>query len=161
MTAPDVEEYTYMITEECPDEDDEESMDQYLIAELILSLGTDGERVGRVIKRSQMALQKEGHQFWVLCEITDHRKDESAISIANGMMRSANGQMKPNIIIRGWELLVQFKDEGLEWVKLKDLNEANLVELADNAVGNCLADKQSFKWWVPHVIMKRNWIINK
>eukprot|EP00957_Ditylum_brightwellii_P154519 11759374-Ditylum_brightwellii.AAC.1 len=42
-----------MITEECPDKDDEEAMDQYLTAGLILVLGTDGERVGRVIKRSQ------------------------------------------------------------------------------------------------------------
>eukprot|EP00957_Ditylum_brightwellii_P079799 6069066-Ditylum_brightwellii.AAC.2 len=52
MTSPDVEEYTDMITEERPDKDDEENMDQYLTAELILGLGTDGERVGGVIKRS-------------------------------------------------------------------------------------------------------------
>eukprot|EP00957_Ditylum_brightwellii_P078346 5957294-Ditylum_brightwellii.AAC.1 len=53
MTAPDVEEYTDMITEERTDNDDEEAMDQYLTAELLLGLGTDGERVGRMIKRSQ------------------------------------------------------------------------------------------------------------
>eukprot|EP00957_Ditylum_brightwellii_P096410 7342073-Ditylum_brightwellii.AAC.1 len=44
MTAPDVKEYTDMITKECPDKDDEEAMDQYLTAELILGLGTDGEK---------------------------------------------------------------------------------------------------------------------
>eukprot|EP00957_Ditylum_brightwellii_P161717 12312484-Ditylum_brightwellii.AAC.1 len=54
MTAPDVEEYTGMITEECPDKDDEEAMDQYLTEKLILGLRTDGERVGRMIKRSQV-----------------------------------------------------------------------------------------------------------
>eukprot|EP00957_Ditylum_brightwellii_P179670 13686430-Ditylum_brightwellii.AAC.1 len=53
MTVPDIEEYTDMITEERPDKDDEEAMDQYLTANLILGLGTDGERVGRVIKRSR------------------------------------------------------------------------------------------------------------
>eukprot|EP00957_Ditylum_brightwellii_P012425 938811-Ditylum_brightwellii.AAC.1 len=52
MTAQDVEEYTDMITEKCPDKDDEEAIDQYLTAELILCLGADGERVSRVIKRS-------------------------------------------------------------------------------------------------------------
>eukprot|EP00957_Ditylum_brightwellii_P044818 3400504-Ditylum_brightwellii.AAC.1 len=44
MTAPDVEENTDMITEERPDKDDEEAMDQYLTVELILGLRTDGER---------------------------------------------------------------------------------------------------------------------
>eukprot|EP00957_Ditylum_brightwellii_P124708 9505435-Ditylum_brightwellii.AAC.1 len=69
--------------------------------------------------------------------------------------------MKPNITTRGWELPVQFKNERLEWVKLKDLKAVNLVELAKYAVVNCLADKSTFKWWVPHVIRKRNWTINK
>eukprot|EP00957_Ditylum_brightwellii_P182593 13908351-Ditylum_brightwellii.AAC.1 len=46
-TVPDIKEYTGMITEEFPDKDDEEAIDQYLTAELILVLGTDGERVGR------------------------------------------------------------------------------------------------------------------
>eukprot|EP00957_Ditylum_brightwellii_P067701 5138828-Ditylum_brightwellii.AAC.1 len=52
-TLPYVEEYNNMITEKCPDKDDEEAIDQCLTAELILALGTGGERVGRVIKRSQ------------------------------------------------------------------------------------------------------------
>eukprot|EP00957_Ditylum_brightwellii_P132938 10136760-Ditylum_brightwellii.AAC.1 len=62
------------------------------------------------------------------------------------MIRSANGQMKPKITTRGWELFVQFNDEGLEWVKLKDLKAAKLVELAEYAAVNCLADKPAFKW---------------
>eukprot|EP00957_Ditylum_brightwellii_P147743 11250986-Ditylum_brightwellii.AAC.1 len=53
ITTPDIEEYTDMITKECPDKDDEEAMGQYLTAELILGLGTDRKRLGRVIKRSQ------------------------------------------------------------------------------------------------------------
>eukprot|EP00957_Ditylum_brightwellii_P058870 4463974-Ditylum_brightwellii.AAC.1 len=81
--------------------------------------------------------------------------------MANGMIRSVNGQMKLKITTRGWELLVQFKDEGLGWVRLKDSKAANLVKLAEYAVVNHLADKPVFKWWVPHVIRKRNQIINK
>eukprot|EP00957_Ditylum_brightwellii_P037872 2864154-Ditylum_brightwellii.AAC.1 len=76
-------------------------------------------------------VDEEGHQFWVLSEITNHRKDASTISMANGMIRSANGQVKPKITTRGCELLAQFKDEGLEWVKLKDLKVAYPVELAE------------------------------
>eukprot|EP00957_Ditylum_brightwellii_P186443 14195090-Ditylum_brightwellii.AAC.1 len=59
-------------------------------------------------------VDEEGHHFQVLSEITDHRKDASAVLMANGMVRSVNGQMKPKITI-GWELFVLFKDEGLEW----------------------------------------------
>eukprot|EP00957_Ditylum_brightwellii_P138876 10585433-Ditylum_brightwellii.AAC.1 len=69
--------------------------------------------------------------------------------------------MKSKITTRGWELLVQFKDEGQEWVKLKDLKAANPVEFAEYVVVNCLADKPAFKWWVPHAIRKREQIINK
>eukprot|EP00957_Ditylum_brightwellii_P011846 892667-Ditylum_brightwellii.AAC.1 len=46
-------------------------------------------------------------------------------------------------------------------MKLKDLKAAYSVKLAECAVVNCLADKPAFKWWVPHVIRKRNRIINK
>eukprot|EP00957_Ditylum_brightwellii_P137962 10518495-Ditylum_brightwellii.AAC.1 len=81
-------------------------------------------------------VDEEGHQFWVLSDITDHRKDASAIPMADGMIRSANGQMKLKIMTRGWELFVQFKDEGLEWVKLKDLQAANPVELAEYLAWN-------------------------
>eukprot|EP00957_Ditylum_brightwellii_P171447 13051798-Ditylum_brightwellii.AAC.1 len=46
-------------------------------------------------------------------------------------------------------------------MKLKDLKAANLAELAEYGVINPLADESAFKWWVPHVIRKRNRIINK
>eukprot|EP00957_Ditylum_brightwellii_P137272 10465478-Ditylum_brightwellii.AAC.1 len=60
-------------------------------------------------------IDEEGHQFQVLSEIIDHRKDTSAIPMADGMIRSANGQIKPKITTRGWELHVQFENEGQEW----------------------------------------------
>eukprot|EP00957_Ditylum_brightwellii_P002146 165250-Ditylum_brightwellii.AAC.1 len=53
MTTLYVEGYTDMIAEDFQEEDDEEAINQYLTAELILGLETDGERVGKVIKRSQ------------------------------------------------------------------------------------------------------------
>eukprot|EP00957_Ditylum_brightwellii_P191319 14567333-Ditylum_brightwellii.AAC.3 len=143
-TMPNVEQYTNMSTKEHPDKYDEEAIDQCLTAELILGLGTDGERVGRVIKRSWRLdkqsigmdhlnplfdthtysveftdgsveryqanvtaenmfaqVDEEGHQFWVLIEITDPRKDASAIPMTDGMIRPANSQMTPNITTRG------------------------------------------------------------
>jgi hypothetical protein len=36
-----------------------------------------------------------------------------------------------------------------------------LVEVAEYAVVNKLVEEPAFKWWVPHVICRRNWIISK
>jgi ribosomal protein L31E len=56
---------------------------------------------------------------------------------------------------------VQFKDGTLDWVKLKDLKESNPIELAEYAVANRLVEEPAFKWWVPHVLRRRNRIISK
>ena len=51
--TPSVDEYGDMNIENRPDDDDEEAVDKYLNVELILDIGTNGERRGRVIKRSR------------------------------------------------------------------------------------------------------------
>jgi hypothetical protein len=194
-TTPNADEYGDMIIEERPDDDDEEAIDKYLNAELILDVGTNNERRGRVVKRSRgldgeaigrahtnplfdtreydveftdgmrekyqaniiaenmfAQVDDEGYQYLILDEITDHRKDNSAISISDGMIRSAHGSMKPKVTTRGWELLVQFRDGSLEWVKLKDIKESNPIEVAEYAVANRLVEEPAFKWWVPAVL---------
>ena len=42
-----------MLRGERPEDDDEEAIDRYLNMELIMDIGTSGERRGRVIKRSR------------------------------------------------------------------------------------------------------------
>jgi hypothetical protein len=128
-TTPNADEYGDMIVEERPDDDDEEAIDKYLNAELILDVGTNNERRGRVVKRSRgldgeaigrahtnplfdtreydveftdgtrekyqaniiaenmfAQVDDEGYQYLILDEITDHRKDNSGISISDGMI---------------------------------------------------------------------------
>jgi hypothetical protein len=41
------------------------------------------------------------------------------------------------------------------------LKALNPVEVAEYAVVNRLVEEPAFKWWVPHVIRHRNWIISK
>jgi hypothetical protein len=96
-----------------------------------------------------------------LQEITDHKKDNSAISISNGMIHGANGQEKPKITTQGWFLLVQWKDGSLSWEKLKDLKASNPVKVAEYAIANRLIEEPAFKWWAPHVLCCRNQIISK
>jgi hypothetical protein len=88
----------------------------------------------------------EGNMFQLLDEIMDHKKDDTAIDIANGTVTSANGNVKPKITTQGWQLLVSWRDKSTSWVKLKDLKESNPVELAEYAVANRIAEEPAFKW---------------
>jgi len=36
-----------------------------------------------------------------------------------------------------------------------------LLEVVEYAVANCIAKEPAFKWWVPHILRQRNWIISK
>ena len=47
-------------------------------------------------------------------------------------------QKNPKITKQGWDLLRQFKYGSLEWVKLKDIKESNIIEVAEYAVTNHL-----------------------
>jgi hypothetical protein len=47
----------------------------------------------------------KGHSFVLLAEIIDHKKDASAISIADGFTTSQNGNRVPKKMTRGWQLL--------------------------------------------------------
>ena len=51
--TPSPEDYDDMLTADRPDEDDEEAIDNYLNVELIMNMGMNDERRGRVIKRSR------------------------------------------------------------------------------------------------------------
>jgi hypothetical protein len=48
--------------------------------------------------------------FQLLLEIMDHKKDGMAINILIGTITSANGNVKPKITMKGWMLLVVWKD---------------------------------------------------
>jgi hypothetical protein len=110
-----------------------------------------------VIEENMFAqVDSEGNQFLLLQEITDHKKDHSAVPISEGTVRSANGQAKPKVTTRGWFLLVQWKDGPISWEKLTDLKASNPVEVAEYAVANRLLEEPAFKWWVPHVLRSSN-----
>jgi hypothetical protein len=44
--------------------------------------------------------------------------------------------------------------------KLMDLKASNPVEVAEYAVANNLLEEPALKWWVPHVLCRRNRIIS-
>jgi hypothetical protein len=97
-------------------------------------------------------VDSEGRQYQILDEIIDHRKDNTAVPISEGMIQGPNGEMKPKITTQGHEFLCSFKDGSMDWVKLKDLKESNGIEIAKFIVANCLVEELAFKWWVPKVL---------
>jgi hypothetical protein len=97
-------------------------------------------------------VDSEGRQYQILDKIIDHRKDNTAVPISEGMIQGPNGEMKPKITTQGHEFLCSFKDGSMDWVKLKDLKESNGIEIAKFIVANCLVEEPAFKWWVPKVL---------
>jgi hypothetical protein len=103
----------------------------------------------------------EDKMFQLLDEIMDHKKDDTAINIANGTVTTSSENVKPKITTQGWQLLMLWKDKSTRWVKLKDLKVSNPVELAEYAVANWIAEEPAFKWWVSNTLHKWNHIISK
>jgi hypothetical protein len=122
---------------------------------------TEKYQVNIIAENMFAQVDSEGNQYLLLQEITDHKKDNSAISISDGKISSANGQPKPKITTKGWFLLVQWRSGSTSWEKLKDLKASNPVEVTEYAVVNRLIEEPAFKWWVLHIIHRRNWIISK
>jgi hypothetical protein len=87
-------------------------------------------------------VDSEGKMFQLLLEILDHKKDATAIDILDSTITSANGNVKPKIMIKGWRLLIMWKDGLTSWEKLKDLNVSNFVEHSEYALANILRRSQ-------------------
>ena len=66
-----------------------------------------------------------------------------------------------NIIKVAEYTLACFKDGSLNWVKLKDIKESNISKVAEYAVANCLVEEPAFKWCVLQVLCQQNCIISK
>jgi hypothetical protein len=118
---------------------------------------TDKVFANTIAENIYSQLDSEGKQHLVMDEIIDHKRDGSAITKENGKDRSG----KPKKTTRGWKLCIQWKDESTSWVDLKDVKEANPVELAEYAVANKIDDEPAFAWWVSYTLKKRNRIINR
>ena len=106
-------------------------------------------------------LDDEGREILSFKSIVDHRSNNTALTKENGYVKLSNGHHKPKQTTRGWQLLVEFRDDTTEWIDLKDVKEANPVDLAEYAVNNNIQDEPAFAWWVPYVFKKRDRIIAK
>ena len=97
-------------------------------------------------------VDQEGNTMAMLDTIIDHRRDESAIRIADATD-------KTRFTTKGWYLKVQWKDGTGQWIPLKDIKESNPVSTAEYALSNDLMDEPAFKWWAAYTLKKRDHII--
>ena len=125
--------------------------------------GSVAEYTANIIaKNIYSQVDQEGHSFSILQEITDHKVDPKvALNESNGFYLSANGNKVNKKTTQGWKLLVEWKDGFSEWVSLKALKESNPIEVAEYARANLIDKSPAFRWWVPHVLQKRDRIVSK
>jgi hypothetical protein len=130
--------------------------------EVELEDGTTEEFYANVIAENLFSqVDSEGNQYVLMKEISDHRRDKSAVPISDGWVEMKNGRRFRKKTTRGWQLLVEWKEGGSDWISLKDLKESYPVEVAEYAKANKIADEPAFAWWVNDVIRRRNRIIAK
>ena len=98
-------------------------------------------------------VDEQGYHHALIKEITDHRKDGSAVHADDGMVA---GTQQRRWTTKGWSLLVEWKDGGSNWIPLKDIKESNPIEVAEYAVANKLVSEPAFAWWVPKFIKRRD-----
>lgn len=92
-------------------------------------------------------------------EIVGHRFNKEAIHPEDGWYITPQGAKKRVITTRGCELNIQWKDGTTSWVPLKDMKEANPLEVAEYTVRMNITNHPAFAWWVPLTIKRRDKIV--
>lgn len=106
-------------------------------------------------------VDSEGRSYRLLKEISDHRKDATAIEREDGWITTPSGTRRRKLTTRGWQLLVEWQEGKSDWIPLKDLKESYPIQLAEYAKANKISDEPAFAWWVKDVLRKRNSILGK
>jgi len=127
-----------------------------------LSNGTTQEYYANVIAKNLFAqVDLEGQDYLLMREISDHRKDASAVNKEDGWVTTKSRWRCCRMTTKGWKLLVKWKEGSSDWVPLKDLKELYPFEVAEYAKANKIDDEPAFAWWVNDVLQRRNHIIAK
>ena len=97
----------------------------------------------------------------MLDDIRDFHKDDTAIDKEGAFIVMHNDVRCHRRMMKGWQLLCQWKDGSTNWVALKDMKKSYPVQVADYAMANHIDDEPAFAWWVPDVFKKCEQILSK
>ena len=103
----------------------------------------------------------EGNHHGLFDEIVDHRTDGTEIKQQNAFLTTRTGNRCRHETTKGWEILVQLKDQSTMWFALKYIKNSFPVHLAEYSVRMRISQEPAFAWWVSFVIKKQNIIISK
>jgi Reverse transcriptase (RNA-dependent DNA polymerase) len=106
-------------------------------------------------------VDSDGRELVLMQGIIDHRSDGSAVPMDDYEYVTPQGTRRTRMTTKGWELLVEWKGGGTDWIPLKDMKEAYPVETAEYAVANKIAEQPAFAWWVRHALRTRDRMIKK
>jgi len=89
-------------------------------------------------------------------EIVGHQVGDNVIKKKEGFTIGFNGNVQSKKTTRGWDLIcVEWRDSLTSWLPLKDVKDANPLELAQYAIANGIAEEPAFKWWVQEILKKK------
>lgn len=101
----------------------------------------------------------DGYTTYAIDAIVDHRKDDNVLKADEAYEIARHGRRRPKRTTKGWHLCVQWQDQSTSWIPLKELKEANPIELAEYAVEHNIDHEPAFAWWVPYTLKKRDRIV--
>ena len=117
-------------------------------------------RINIIAKNMLTQVDSDGYSLSLMDSIVDHCKDPSeAIPIEEKCITTKSGQRRLCKTMKGWELLIKWKDKSKAWIKLADMKEVHLVEMAEYARARGILNKPAFAWWVPYTLRKREVIL--
>ena len=93
--------------------------------------------------------------------IIDHRCNARVVKRDDIFVNSLCGNKVSRKTTVGWDLLIEWKDGTTSWLALKDIKDSYLVQVAEYAVHNKIAEEPAFNWWVQPVLKNRDWIMMK
>jgi hypothetical protein len=104
-------------------------------------------------------LDSEGYRYTMMEEITDFKKDDSAVPSEERYVVGPNGNIHKRRTTKGWYLCVMWKDGSTSWEPLKNMKESFPVQVAEFTVSQGLENETAFAWRVKDTLNKKNRII--
>ena len=113
-----------------------------------------------IAKNMLTQVDSDGYSLSLMDSIIDHQRDPSqAIPIEDEYITTKSRQKRLWKTMKGWKLLIKWKDKSKVWINLADMKEAHPVETAEYARARGISNEPAFAWWVPYTLRKREVII--